>query len=57
MLRTVRSFDPRPREGATAPKDSRTYGCRGSFHLIAACGLTALHFPLSAARSRGEATY
>jgi hypothetical protein len=25
----------------TAPKDSRAYGCRGSFHLIAVCGSTA----------------
>src|SRR5882757_5439794 len=28
----------------TAPQDSRAYGCRGSFHLIAACGLTAPYF-------------
>jgi hypothetical protein len=28
-----------------APKDSRAYGCRGSFHLIAAFDSTAPHFP------------
>jgi hypothetical protein len=29
----------------TAPKDSRAYGCRGSFHLIATCDSTAPIFP------------
>jgi hypothetical protein len=36
---------PYPRQTAgTAPKDSRAYGCRVSFHLIAACDSTAPHF-------------
>jgi hypothetical protein len=38
---------PAPRrhlEDGTAPKDSRTYGSRVSFHLIVACGLTGASF-------------
>jgi hypothetical protein len=36
--------EPPPTTGATAgtaPRDSLAYGCRGSFHLIAACNSTA----------------
>src|ERR1700730_4027009 len=35
----------------TAPRDSRAYGRRGSFHLIAACGLTAPVFRFGDQRS------
>jgi hypothetical protein len=35
----------------TAPKDSRASGCQVSFHLIAACGLTAPFFRLGGRRS------
>jgi hypothetical protein len=41
-------LSPPPTTGATAgtaPKDSRAYGHRGSFHLIASCDSTALDFP------------
>jgi hypothetical protein len=47
-------IEPPPITGATArtaPKDSRAYGRRGSFHLIAACALTAPIFRIGNRRS------